>query len=107
MLNLYHLNIYTNLPCTLRTTGSLYRSSSPRIATTHTTTVLLYVSVAGTCKKDVLPILSVVISGGFSCDNGVPLTSQPGWLVVALQLNVAVDPSVVLTDVGVRTNPGM
>ena len=69
--------------------------------------MLLYFSVAGTCKKDVFPILSVVIFGAFSCDNSDSFTFQPRWPVVALQLKVAVDPRVALTDVGLRTNPGI
>ena len=77
------------------------------MTSTHITTVLLYSSVAGTCKEYILPALLVVIFGVFSCDNGDPLTSQPGWLVVTLQLKVAVDPSVALTDVGMRTKPGI
>ena len=76
------------------------------MAITHLTTVLLYFSVAGKCKKYVFPILLVAISGAFSRDNSDPLTNQPHWRpVVALQLKVAVDPSVALTDVGVVRKP--
>ena len=96
-----------NIPCTLRTTGSLNRISLLRVNTTHVMLVLLYSSVAGTCKENMLPTLLVVISGMFSGDNSDPLTSQPGWPVVVLQLKVAVDLSVALTDVGVLTKPGI
>ena len=71
------------------------------MTTTHFTNVLLYSSTAGTCKKNVLPILLIVISGVFSSVNNEPLTSQPTAPIVALQLKVAVDPSVALIDVGV------
>ena len=76
------------------------------MAITHLTTVLSYFSVAGTCKKYVFPMLLVVISGAFSTDKGDPLTIQLHWRpVVVLQLKVAVDPSVALTDVGVVRKP--
>ena len=45
--------------------------------------------------------LLVVISVSFSSVIGDPLTIQPSKPVVALQVKVAVDPSVALTDVGV------
>ena len=66
--------------------------------------VLLYSSVAGTCKENIPPPLLIVISGLFSIDN--PLTSQLRWPAVALQLKVAVDPRVALIDLGVMTNSG-
>ena len=74
------------------------------MTTSHTTTVLLYSSVAGKCIERVLPSMVVdVISDCFSSVNGDPLTSQKAVPPVALllQLKVAVDPSVALTDVGV------
>ena len=95
-----------NLPCTLRTAGSLVRCSDARVKNTHVTMVL-YSSVAGTCKEDTLPTLLVVISCLFSSDKSDPLTCQPITPVVELQLKVAVDPSVALTDVGVLTKPGI
>ena len=69
--------------------------------------VLLYSSVAGTCKENTLPTPLVVISGLFSWDNSNPLNCQVITPAVALQLKVAVDPSVALTDVGVVTNSGI
>jgi len=48
-----------------------------------------------------LPSLLVVISLVFSSGNVVPLTIQIVPPLVTLQLKVAVDPSVALTDVGV------
>ena len=96
-----------NTPCTLRTAGSLYFQSVPEITSTHLTTVLLYFSLAGTWKENTLPILLVVISVAFMCANSSvtseSLTVQPIVPEVALQLNVAVDPRVALTDVGVLT----
>ena len=78
------------------------------MGSTHVTFVLLCSAVAGMCKEYVFSaLLDLVISGEFSCDNCDPLTSQPGWLVLTLQLKVAVDPSVALTDVGVVTKPGI
>ena len=74
--------------------------------TSHTTSVLLYSSVARTCKENVLPTLLIVISCVFSSVNSEPLTIQEIVPVVALQLKVAVDPSVVLTDVGVLMKAG-
>ena len=69
----------------------------------HTTTVLLYSSVAGKCIECVLVV--DIISDWFSSVNGDPLTSQKVVPPVALllQLKVALDPSVALTDVGVLT----
>jgi len=68
--------------------------------------VLLYSSLAGTRKKEVLPTLWAVISGVFSCPNSDPLTNHANVPVGALvlQLKVAVEFSVALTDVGVLTN---
>ena len=77
------------------------------MTTTHLTNVLLYSSIAGTCKKKILPILLIVISGVFSSVSNEPLTSQPTAPVVALQLKVAVDPSVALIDVGVVIKAGL
>ena len=94
-----------DIPCTFRTTGSLYRSSPPRIARTHCTTVLLYSSVAGTCKTNIFSTCLAVISAALSSDKSDPLSIQATTPVVALQLKVAVDPSVALTDVGVLINP--
>ena len=69
--------------------------------TSHTTTVLLYFSVAGMCREYVFPLLLVVKFMEFSTVKRNPSTSQPTTPVVALQLKVAVDPSVALTDLGV------
>ena len=66
--------------------------------------VVLYSAVAGRCKENIPPPLLIVISGLFSIDN--PLTIQVRWPAVALQLKVAVDPSVALTDVGLLINSG-
>ena len=74
------------------------------MAAIHTTLMLLYSSVAGMCRKDVLPTWLAVIFGAFSSDNKDPLTFQATAPVVTLQRRVAVDPSVALTDVGVETN---
>ena len=90
-----------DIPCTLRTTGSLYRSSPPRIARPHVTFVLLYSFVAGTCKTNIFSTCSAVISAAFSTDKSDPLSIQATTPVVILQLKVAVDPSVALTDLGV------
>ena len=46
------------------------------------------------------------MSGAFSSDNCDPLTCQV-TMPITLQLKVAVDPRVTLTDVGVLTNSGM
>ena len=99
-----------NIPCTLRTAGSLNRCSDSiptRIKTTHVTLMLLYSSAAGTCKEDTLPRVLAVISGLFSCCNCDPLTSQTIEPTVTLQLKVAVDPRMALNDVGVLTKPGI
>ena len=72
--------------------------------TLHTTSVLLYSSVAGKCKC--LFVLVVhVISDRFSSVKSDPLTSQANLtlLALALQLKVAVDPSLAFTDVRVKT----
>ena len=71
------------------------------MATAHVTSVLLYSSVAGICKANVLPSLLVVISLVFSSVNSDPLTIQIVPPLLTLQLKVAVDPSVALNDVGV------
>ena len=71
------------------------------MATAHVTFVLLYSSVAGICKLNVLTVLPVVTSLVFSSVNSDPLTIQAITPVLALQLKVAVDPSVAMTDVGV------
>ena len=71
------------------------------MATAHTTTVLLYSSVAGTCKTDVIATWMNDISCLVISVNRVPLTIQPITPVVALQLKVVADPRVALTDVGV------
>jgi len=71
------------------------------MATAHITSVLLYFSVAGICKLTVVPEVLAVISVVFSSSNVDPLAIQIIPPVVALQLKVAVDPSVALTDVGV------
>ena len=75
------------------------------MVSSHTTDVLLYSSLAGMCRKLVLPSCWAVIPPARSV-NSDPLTSQTNVPVVALllQLKVAVDPSVALTDVGVLTN---
>ena len=69
--------------------------------------MLLWSSVAGACKADDWPTPAVLISVLFSSDNGTPLTSQEIRPVVALQLKVAVDPKVALTDVGVLIKSGI
>ena len=93
-----------NIPCTFRKAGSLDSIERGfRVISSHTTTVLLYSSVAGTCKKNVLPLPVALISGVSNSVNSDPLSLQSIVPVVALQLKVAVDPSVALTDVGVLT----
>ena len=93
-----------NIPCTFRTAGSLVSfERGDRKKTPHTTTVLLCISVAGICRENVLPMLLAITSLEFSSVNVNPLTSQPIKPLVVLQLKVEVDPSVVLTDVGVLT----
>ena len=93
-----------NIPCTFRKAGSLdSKERGFRVISSHTTTVLLYSSVAGTCKEKVLPLPVALISGVSSSVNSDPLSFQSIVPVVALQLKVAVDPSVALTDVGVAT----
>ena len=71
------------------------------MATEQFTFVLLYSSVAGICKTDNMPTLLVVIAVVFNSGNVDPLTFQVIDPVLALQLKLAVDPSVALTDVGV------
>ena len=73
----------------------------------HTTTVLLYSSIAGTYKRNVFRARLSDISCAFSSDNCDPLTCQVTMPVLTLQLKVAIDPRVTLTDVGVLTNSGM
>ena len=73
----------------------------------HTTTVLLYCSIAGTCRENASPTCLVVISGALSVVNCDPLTVQLIHPVVILQLKRAADPSVALTDVGVLTKAGV
>ena len=97
-----------NIPCTLRTAGSLISTErGSRMKTSHTTSVLLYSFVAWTYKKNVLPPLPVVISCVFSSVNSDPLIIQESVPVVALQVKVAVDPRVALTDAGVVTKAGI
>ena len=48
-----------------------------------------------------MPTLLVVISLRFNSDNSDPLTIQPTKPLLALQVKVAVDSSLALTDVGV------
>ena len=71
----------------------------------HTTNVLSYSSIAGMCNKEVLPTSWAVIPPFRSIDAD-PLTSQANVtpLALVLQLKVAVDPRVALTDVGMFTN---
>ena len=73
----------------------------------HVTLVMLYFSVAGTCKENIVPKLVVVRSCESSSVNSDLLTIQSTMPVVALQLKVAVDPRVALTDVGVLVKPGL
>ena len=73
----------------------------------HSTTVLLYSSVAGTCRENASPTCSLVISGALSVVNCDPLTVQSTTPVVTLQLKIAVDPRVAFTDVGVLTKAGI
>ena len=77
------------------------------MASIHTTSVSLYSSVAGMCKKRVWPTWLAVIFCVFSSDNSDPLTCQPIKPVVTLHSKVAVDPTVALTDVGVLTKPAI
>jgi len=72
----------------------------------HTTDVLLYSFLARMHKKELLPTCRAAISGVFSSVNNELLTSQTTLNLEALvlQLKVALDPSVALTDVGVSTN---
>ena len=75
------------------------------MVSSHTTDVLLYSSLAGMCRKVVLSTCWAVIPP-FRAVNTDPLTNQKYVTLVALllQLKVAVDPTVALTDVGVLTN---
>jgi len=72
------------------------------MATEQSTFVLLYSSVAGIYKE--VPVGLTARSVPFSSCNVDPLTIQPMNPLVVLQLKVAVDPSVALTDVGVTMN---
>ena len=96
------------IPWTLRNAGSLNSvdRTGSRTVSSHTTDELSYSSLAGTCKTEVLPTFWAVISGVFSSPNSDPLTTHANVPVGALvlQLKVAVEFSVALTDVGVLTN---
>lgn len=72
------------------------------MATAHVTFVLLYSSLAEICKVDVLLERLALISdsGLFKSGKVDPLTTQIIPPVLTLQLKVAVDPRVALTDVG-------
>ena len=74
------------------------------MARPHLKTVLLFCSVAGMSRKNFCPSWLAVISGAFSSDQKDPLTIQTTAPVVALQLKIAVDPSVALTDEAVEIN---
>jgi len=74
------------------------------MARPHLKTVLLFCSVAGMRRKNVCPTWITATPGAFSSDKKDPLTIQTTVPVVALQLKVAVDPSVALTDEAVETN---
>ena len=98
-----------HIPCTFRTAGSLncVDRTGSRMISSHTTKVLLNSSLAGMCKERLFPCCWAVISLLRSA-NTDPLTSQAIEIPVALvlQLKVAVDPSVALTDVGMLIKPG-
>ena len=97
-----------NIPCTLSRAGSLaVIERGTRRITSHTTAVLLYSFVADKLIKCVPSTKLVFISVRFSSVNSDPLTLQSIVPVVALQVKVAVDPSVALTDVGVVTKAGI
>ena len=68
--------------------------------------MLLYSSLARTCKKEVLPTCRAAVYGVFSPVNSAPLTNHANDPVGALvlQLKVAVEFSVALTDVGISAN---
>ena len=70
------------------------------MATTQAKTVLLYSTVAGTCNVNVVWSWVFDISGSSRSDNSDPLTLQLTTPVLTVQMKVAVDPSVALTDVG-------
>ena len=76
------------------------------MTTSHTTVVLSYFSAARTCKKNILPLLVAVTSELPSIDNSDPLTIQSIWPLVALQLKIAVEPSVAFNDAGVLRKTG-
>ena len=65
------------------------------------TFVLLYFALAGIIRVDMIPAFILFISGVLSSGNVDPLTNQVIEPLLALQVKVAVDPSVVLTDLGV------
>ena len=77
---------------------------SPRVKTEQSTFALLYSSVAGICKVDMPPTLLTVISVLYRYGKDDPLTVQNIAPLLALQVKVAVDPSVALTDVGGMMN---
>ena len=96
-----------NIPCTRRTAGSLVSiERGSRMTTSHSTTELLYSSVAGTCKKNILPLLVANTSELPSSDNSIWLIIQSIVPPVALQLKTAVDPSVAFSDAGVLRKTG-
>jgi len=72
------------------------------MATEQSTFVLLYSSVAAIYKEVTVGL--TVISVLFSSNNVDPLTIQLIEPLLALQVKVAVDPNVALTDVGVMMN---
>ena len=75
------------------------------MASAHLKTVLLFCSVAEMCRKNFCPTWLAVISEVYlSSNNKDPLTIQTTTPVVALQLKIAVDPSVALTDEAVEIN---
>ena len=105
--NLQNVLHMQNIPCTFRTAGSLDSTERGfRTISSHTTTVLLYFSVAGTCKENVLPLPVTLRPGVSNSVNSEPLSLQSIVPVVALQVKVTVGPSVALTDVGVVTKAG-
>jgi len=72
------------------------------MATEQSTFVLLYSSVAGIYKE--VPVRLTARSVLFSSSNVDPLTIQVIDPLLELQVKVAVDPSVALSDVGVMMN---
>ena len=53
--------------------------------TIHVTFMLLYFSIAGTCKEEEVPTPLALISGVVGFDRSDPLTIQPTNPAVALQ----------------------